>query len=176
MEMMKTIEMRKSTRSYKSEQISNDSLNMILKAGCAAPIGMGAYDSMHLTVIQNSNLLDKITKVTANAFGNPNIKPLYGAPTLIVVSGKANNKAPHIEIANAACVIENIALAATSIGLGSVYLWGILVSFSKDKSLLKKLNLPEGFAPVSAIALGYPTEPLTKEKELKQTIKINTIK
>ncbi|OBR97144.1 MULTISPECIES: nitroreductase family protein [Clostridium] len=176
MEMMKAIAVRKSTRNYKSEQISDDSLNIVLNAGCAAPVGMGAYDSVHLTVIQNSTLLDKITKATANAFGSPNMKPFYGAPTLIVVSGKANDKAPHIEIANAACVIENMALAATDIGLGSVYLWGFLASFSKEKELLKELNLPEGFVPVSGIALGYPTEPLTKEKELKQTIKINTIK
>ncbi|OAA90458.1 nitroreductase family protein [Clostridium ljungdahlii] len=176
MEMMKAIAVRKSTRNYKSEQISDDSLNIVLNAGCAAPVGMGAYDSVHLTVIQNSTLLEKITKATANAFGNPNMKPFYGAPTLIVVSGKANDKAPHIEIANAACVIENMALAATDIGLGSVYLWAFLASFSKEKELLKELNLPEGFIPVSGIALGYPTEPLTKEKELKQTIKINTIK
>lgn len=176
MEMMKAIAVRKSTRSYKSEQISDDSLNTVLNAGCAAPVGMGSYDSVHLTVIQSSSLLDKITKATANAFGSPNMKPFYGAPTLIVVSGKANDKAPHIEIANAACVIENMALAATDIGLGSVYLWGFLASFSKEKELLKELNLPEGFIPVSGIALGYPTEPLTKERELKQTIKINTIK
>ncbi|GEA29541.1 MULTISPECIES: hypothetical protein [Clostridium] len=34
---------------------------------------MGAYNSVHLTVIQNSDLLDKITAVTAKVFGNPNI-------------------------------------------------------------------------------------------------------
>ena len=176
MEMMKTIAMRKSTRSYKSDQISDESLTVILDAGCAAPVGMGAYDSVHLTVIQNSNLLDKITKVTATVFGNPNMKPFYGAPTVVVVSGKSNEKAPNVEIANAACIVENMALAATDIGLGSVYLWGFLASFSADKELLKELNLPESFVPVSAIALGYPIEPLTNEKELKQIIKINTIK
>lgn len=176
MEIMKAIAMRKSTRSYKAEQISDKALAVILNAGCAAPVGMGAYDSVHLTVIQSSDLLDKITKVTANAFGNPNMKPFYGAPTVVVVSGKPNEKAPNVEIANAACVIENMALAATDLGLGSVYLWGFLASFSADNALLKELDLPEGFVPVSAIALGYPTEPLTKEKELKQTIKSNTIK
>lgn len=176
MEMMKSIAMRKSTRSYKAEQISDESLNIILNAGCAAPVGMGAYNTVHLTVIQNSDLLDKITKATANVFGNPNMKPFYGAPTLVIVSGKPNEKAPNVEIANAACIIENMALVATDIGLGSVYLWGFLASFDADKELLKELNLPEGFAPVSAIALGYPTDQLTKEKELKQTITINTIK
>lgn len=176
MELMKAIAMRKSTRSYKAEQISDESLTVILHAGCAAPVGMGAYDTVHLTVIQNSNLLDKITKATANVFGNPNMKPFYGAPTLIVVSAKPNEKVPTIGTANAACIIENMALAATDLGLGSVYLMSFLPSFSADKELLKELNLPEGFVPISGIALGHPTEPLTKEKELKETIAINRIK
>lgn len=176
MEMLKAIAMRKSTRGYKAEQISDESLTVILNAGCAAPVGMGAYDSVHITVIQNSDLLDKITKVTANVFGNPNMKPFYGAPTLVIVSGKPNEKSPNVEVANAACIIENMTLAATNINIGSVYLWAFLSSFSADKELLKELDLSIGFVPVSGIALGYSTDPLTKEKELKQTIGINTIK
>lgn len=176
MEMIKTIAMRKSTRSYKTEQISDGSLTTILNAGCAAPVGMGAYDSVHLTVIQNSILLDKITKVTADLFGNLKMKPFYGAPTIVIVSSKSNDKAPTVGVANAACIIENMTLAATDLGLGSVYLWAFLASFSADAELLKELVLPEGFVPVSALAIGYPTEPLDKEKELKQTIEINTIK
>lgn len=176
MELMKSIAMRKSTRSYKSEQISDESLDIILNAGCAAPIGMGAYNTVHLTVIQNSNLLDKLTKATATVFNNPNMKPFYSAPTLVVISGKIDEKTPDVRLANAACIIENMTLAATGLGLGSVYLMGFLVSFSADKELIKELNLPEGFTPVSGITLGYPTEPLTKEKELKQTITVNRIK
>jgi nitroreductase len=175
MEFIKTIAMRKSTRDYKSEQISDKSLNTIINAGCAAPVGMGAYDSVHLTVIQKPELLDKIAKTAANIFGNPSLNPLYGAPTLVIVSAKPNEKIPNIEFANAACIIENMTLAATDIGIGSVYLFGILCAF-KDKGLLKELNLPDGFVPVSGIALGYPSQPLTQEKELKQTIKVNTIK
>ena len=161
MEMIEIIAMRKSTRSYKSEQISQDSLTTILNAGCAAPVGLGAYNSLHLTVIQNSDLLDKITKGTANVFANPKMKPFYGAPTLVIVSAKENEKAPHIELANAGCIIENMSLAATDLGLGSVYLMAFLASFSADNELLKELNLPEGFTPVSGMALGYPTEALS---------------
>ena len=176
MEMIKTIKMRKSTRGYKTEQIKDESLNLILNAGYAAPVGMGAYDSVHITVIQNFALLDKITKVTANTFGNPKMKPFCGAPTLIIVSGKTNEKAPNIEVANACCIIENMALAATDINICSVYLWAFISSFSADKELLKNLDLPKGFKPISGIALGYPIELLTKWKRLKHNIKINIIK
>ena len=176
MELMKAISMRKSTRNYKSEQINDESLNTILTAGCAAPVGMGAYNGVHITVIQNPDLLDRITKATANLIGNPNAKPLYGAPTLVIVSGKPNDKAPNIELANAACIVENMALAATNLSLGSVYVLGPVFALNTDKELLKDLNLPEGFVPAAGILLGNPTEPLTSEKELKQTIQLNIIK
>lgn len=176
MELMKVIALRKSTRNYKAEQIDEESINIIINAGCAAPVGKGAYDTVHLTIIQNQDLLDRISKTTANLFKRPNFDPLYGAPTLIVISGKPDDKFPNSETANGACINENMALAATNIGIGSVYLWGILNAFYTDKELLKILNLPDGFIPVSSIALGYPTVPLTTEKELKQTIKVNTIK
>lgn len=176
MELMKAIAIRKSTRSYKSEQISDEALDTILKAGYVAPVGMGAYNTLHLTVIQNLNLLDNITKISQEVFSNPKMNPFYGAPTVILISSKPNEKAPAIGIANASCIIENMSLAATDLGIGSVYLLGFVFAISKNEELLKELNLPEGFAPAAAIALGYPTEPLTTEKELKQTIETNFIK
>jgi hypothetical protein len=40
---------------------------------------------------------------------------------------------------------------ATDIGIGSLYLWGILSAFNADKELLNDLSLPEGFIPASCI-------------------------
>lgn len=176
MELMKAIALRKSTRSYKSEQISDESLDTILKAGYAAPIASSDYNSLHLTVIQSPALLDKLTTITREVLCNPKINPFYGAPTLIIISGRPNEKAAGVELANASCIIENMTLSATAIGLGSVYLLGHILAISSNKKLLKELDLPEGFVFIAAIALGYPTEPLTKERDLKQTIETKIIK
>jgi len=92
MELMKTIAMRKSTRSYKSEQINDESLNTILAAGCAAPVGMGAYNEVHMTVIQNPDFLARISKAAGNLLGNPEANALYGAPTVVIISGKPSDK------------------------------------------------------------------------------------
>jgi hypothetical protein len=39
-----------------------------------------------------------------------------------------------------------------------------------------KPDIPEGFTPVSGVALGYPVEPLGDVKELKKTISMNIVK
>jgi len=175
---MKTIEaiaLRQSTRSYKPEQISEDELQTLLTAGYAAPVGMGAYDSLNLTVVQNSDLLAKVTEAAATFYGNPKANPLYGAPTLIIVSSTVNEKAPSIGLANGSCIVENMSLASTDLGLGSVYLMGAIMAINTNEELLKELALPEGFVPVCALAVGYPTKPL-EEKANKHHIKTNIIK
>ena len=54
MTMIETICSRKSIRSYTGENITAAELDVILKAANAAPVGMGQFDSLHLTVITNN--------------------------------------------------------------------------------------------------------------------------
>lgn len=175
METLKAILKRTSVRGYKSDQIPCENLDTILKSGCAAPVGYGDYDSLHMTLIQNSDLLNKISKNAATAMNKPDTDPLYGAPTLVLISSNGS-KSPNIEYSNAACIIENMALTATDFSISSVYLWGIISPLISNKELLKELNLPDGFKPISALALGYPIEDVDNEKELSQKIKLNIIK
>lgn len=60
METLSAIQNRYSCRSFNSDQISDEKLEAILKAGMSAPVGMGAYNSMHLTVIKDKDLITKI--------------------------------------------------------------------------------------------------------------------
>ena len=77
MNTMETICSRKTIRSYTGENITADELNVILKAANASPVGMGQYDSMHLTVITNEELMNKIDAAGAALFGQPDMHPLY---------------------------------------------------------------------------------------------------
>ena len=61
LEMMKAIAKRKSTRGFTPEQIPESALDIVLNAACAAPVGMADYKSMHLTVVQDSALIKKIS-------------------------------------------------------------------------------------------------------------------
>lgn len=155
MNTMETICSRKSVRSYTGENITAEELSVILKAANASPVGMGQFDSLHLTVITNKELLGKIEKATATMFGKPDMHPLYNAPTLILVSSK--KPAPMMEnvaFSNAAIMVHNMALAATDLGVGSCYIWGAIAAVSKAPEILSELKLHEGFVPCCAISLG----------------------
>ncbi|MBC3887817.1 nitroreductase [Acetobacterium paludosum] len=166
METMKAIAKRKSSRVFKAQQITETELTTILQAANAAPVGMGQFESVKLTVIQNKALLEKIDEAVAALFAKTGTHPTYGAPTVILVSG-AELKGPMsgVPYCNAAVIIENMAVAAADLGLGSCYLMGIIAAISIDMALCAELKVPQGFVPCSAIALGYATEELT-EKEL----------
>lgn len=159
MNTMETICSRKSVRNYTGESITVEELDTILKAANASPVGMGQFDSLHLTVITNKELLSKIEKATAVMFGKPDMHPLYNAPMLVLVSSK--EAAPMMEnvvYSNAAIMVHNMALAATELGVGSCYIWGAVVAASHNPEILAELKLPEGFIPCCAICLGKTEE------------------
>ena len=58
--MLDTILKRKSVRSYTGENISKEELDILFKAASASPVGLRQYENLHLTVITNKELLDKI--------------------------------------------------------------------------------------------------------------------
>ena len=164
MQTLEAILKRKSVRGFKPEQISEKDLDTILNAACAAPVGHGDYDSLRLTVIQNRKLLDEFSAANSDMF--------YGAPTVIAVSA---NKLEPINFSNAACVTQNMLLAATDLGLGSVYVMNIAMACKKDESLVKKLEIEDGFFPLASVALGCPAKEVEFRKEFTKKIKINKV-
>ena len=160
MEALEAITKRTSTRKFTEVQISEDNLQTILKAGMAAPVGSGLYDSLHITIIQDMEILnaigDAVTEMVSKKFGKQMDKN-FGAPTMIVVSSKPA-AFPGVEYANAACVIENMAIAATSLGIDNVVWAGPTAIISKDTEIRSAVNIPDGFNPVLCLSLGYGAE------------------
>ena len=174
MELLKAIATRHSTRQFKDKQITNQELEAVLLAGNASGVAMGQYDCMHMTVVQNRDLLNKINDAGAKAMNNPNAKPIYNAPTIVVLSAPVYDRMPGAEFANVGCVMQNMLLMATDLGVGSVYLLGFIAGFKAAPELLSELEIPEGFKPLAAIGLGYPLEPLV-EREITTKIAKNVI-
>jgi Nitroreductase len=170
METMKTIAIRKSTRKYTDAPVPTEALDAILLAGCAAPVGRGAYDSLHITVINTPEGIAKLLAAYETA-GRPG-NPTFGAPMLAIVSAKASAM-PALDNANAACVAENMIIAATDFGVGTCYVFGPASLIANTPGLAAEFGIPEEFVPAAGVVIGMPEEPLTEERELTLKIGVN---
>ena len=174
METLEAIAKRTSTRKFKETQISEENLQAILKAGMAAPVGSGAYNSLHITVVQNQSVFSKInaavTELIFKMMGKKMDKN-FGAPTMIFVSSKPAMM-PGLEYANTACVLENMAIAATSLGIDNIIWGGASSAVEQNAELRKILEIPEGYKPILCISLGYASE---DEIPKKHEITVNKI-
>jgi nitroreductase len=195
MDYFELLRHRKSTRKFTNEQISQDDLSKILATANAAPVGSNLYNDLHLTVVQNRSVLDKLSEAaikrwedkvkmkkivgdTPNiVFSQKAIDPFYGAPTVIFVSHRKQDLQPGIEFSNVACATYSMHLAATALGLGSVFMWGSLEAMREIPELdnTAVLNLPANFEPLIGIAIGYPQEVFSGRNLETDKISVNHI-
>jgi nitroreductase len=77
-----------------------------------------------------------------------------------------------LEVASAACIADTMLIAATDIGLASIYLCALVEGFNAEPDLIKELGLPDGFSPIAGILLGY-TDELAVERKLEIKLKVN---
>ena len=168
MNTTETIMRRKSTRSYKPEQISEEALETILKAGMAAPVALAAYDSLHITVVQSENLIEKIFDEAQDmVFAAIGIRKSldYGAKTFVVVSSKPSQRVG-MDYANGGIVIENMVLAATDMGIDSCIMGAPVAALAENNELSRKIGIPEGFIPVLGAVFGYASNAETAKEHI----------
>ena len=160
MQTLEAIAKRKSTRNYKPQKISEEALQVILEAGFAAPVAMANYDSLHITVVENQALLERIYAVTEAALfqiTGMHKSADFGAKTLIFISSMPVHRTG-MEFTNAGIVMENMVLAATDMGIDSVILGAAPAAVAQDAELVKALGIPEGYAPLLGVYFGYGAE------------------
>ncbi len=150
---------RKSTREYKPDLITEEALEIILKAGMAAPVASGKYDSLHLTVVQNEDILKDLFERTTEYVHKLGLEMNmdFGARTLIIVSSVAGPN-PGAGNANAAFILENMVLAATDLGIDSVVMGIVPAVIKANDDLPEKLGIPEGYVPGLSAVFGYGVE------------------
>lgn len=161
METLKAISTRRSIRQFTSQEISEDLVEKILRAGMQAPSARN-YQPWHFTVITDRKLLDKIPQV------HPYAKMMYQATLAILVCGdlKLEKSVEYCAI-NCSAATQNILLAAHDLGLGAVWL-GVYPREERIKGLAKVFNLPDHIVPISLIACGYPAEKIDAEDRFKK--------
>lgn len=179
-ETLKIIKQRRSIRSFKDEQIREEELQAVLEAGLYSP--NAGDQAWHFTVIQNNELLDRLNLATKEAAKQMDIEHLrelgnsekfnclYGAPTLIIVSG--SEQAPMPLDADCAAATQNLLLAAESIGLGSCWIFFVQLAFysSQGPELRTELKIPEGYKPYDSAVLGYKKEAVVNVPDRKPNL------
>jgi nitroreductase len=165
-EVMKAIKGRRSVRAYAARQVSQEELDLIIEAGTYAPTAHN-QQPWHFSVIQNEALLERVNetcRVGMAASGidwmeamasKPGFKVTYGAPTLVIVSGRKDALAMG---ADCAAAIQNMLLMAESLGVGSVWL-GLVRFFAMGEGARGLIGIPEGFEYFYGVAFGYPADP-----------------
>ena len=168
MNTMDCIAARKSVREFDKSPVEKEKLEQIVRAALYAPTGMHLYDSLHLTVLATHEAVDKFTDLARKQSGDAQADPAHGAGALIVVSGRRPDMP--VEYANAACMIENMLLAATDAGLANLFVRGAIDAAAKDAALVKTMKVPEGFTPVASVAIGYAASPEAPRETPKNNV------
>ena len=152
MELKEAILKRRSVRKFSNEQIKENDLETILHMASAGPSAMNKKP-WEFYVIRNKELLKQV-RFAGKYEG-------YESPLAIVVAGNMDNALPNemqeYWVQDCSAATENILLAATSLGLGSVW-EGIYPIKQSVNNLQKLLNLPSNLIPLNIIYIGYPLE------------------
>lgn len=166
------LDTRKSVRSYTGECITKEAMKKLIHAANASPVGMGKYDSIHLTIVRNKSILSELEDNTAKFFNVERRSFLYGAPELIIISTSATD---NVGYSNAAIIAQDMSLAAVDEGVGACHIWGCILALQSNPLLIQKLGIPEGFTPACALAVGVTTETYETREIPEDRISINEL-
>ncbi len=171
MDFLSVLDSRRSIRSFNGESVCDGTIKAILHAANASPVGRAKYETLHLTVVDSKDILSKLEKNAAEVL-KVERSLLYGAPQLIIVS---TSQCDNVGYSNAAIVANNMALAAVNEGVGACLIWGCMVALGANSELISELNIPEGFKPSCAVAIGKFDDSYSKREIPDDRIEVNYV-
>jgi nitroreductase len=153
---------------------ANEDLDVIAKAALASPSGVNRQ-LWRIVVVKNKEILSDLEiegmknlaalpdKKTYERILSRGGKLFYNAPCMIVVP-IAKVEPAGAEFFDCGIVAENIALAATSLGINSLICGLTAVSFAGERNaeFKNRLGFPEGYEIGLAVLLGYAENPDVK--------------
>jgi len=171
-DVLKTIAERYSCRGYQNKAVEPELVETIAKAGLHAPSALNAQP-WHIIAINNKQLIDEINdhvmellkvaedKTAYNRLMERGGTAYYNAPVMFLV---LKQKEAHAW-ADIDCgiVVQNMTLAASSLGLGNVIAAMAATAFAGPKAdeFKTKVKWPEDYDFGIGLLVGYPE--VTKE-------------
>jgi nitroreductase len=149
------IRQRRSIRKYTDEPVAPELVERLLMAGMAAPSASNKRP-WEFVVVDDPDLLGKLQ-----------LRLIFGRhrpPLVIIVCGHMGRTYPaparDFWVQDCSAAAQNILLAATALGLGSVWI-GIHPVRLLSRAVAGLLKLPKEVMPLGALYVGHPAE--TKE-------------
>lgn len=154
MEVMEAIQKRRSVRKFSDRSIEEESINKLLTAAIWAP-SAGNAQPWRFLVVRNEDLKQGLVQAARGQ------RFIAQAPITIVVCVDLDRARRSYGdrgislycIQDTAAAIQNINLAAVSLGLATCW-----VGAFDEQSVAKLLGLPNHLRPVALIPVGYPAE------------------
>ena len=174
---IEAIRTRYSCRAFSNDMPSDEKLMTIAEAAVASPSGMNRQ-LWRVVIVKNRQLIEDL-----ESEGMKNLaayhdrgaydrimsrggKLYYNAPCLIIVP-IAKAEPVGAELFDCGIVSENIALAATSLGIDNLICGLAAFSFAGERreEFRRRLDFPEGYDIGIAVLLGYAASPGGKPHE-----------
>ncbi|MDR1182027.1 MAG: nitroreductase [Bacteroidales bacterium] len=177
-ETIQAIMNRYSCRAFTEKMPPDEDLQIIAKAALAAPSGVNRQP-WRIIVVKNKSLIKEMDDEGMKILAAMSDKSLYerikarggrlfyGAPCMTVIPITQSVPAG-AEMFDCSIVAENIALAATSMGINSLICGLAVLPFAGEKGVefRNRLGFPEGYEMGLAVLLGYAAEQGGKPHEL----------
>ncbi len=169
-EVIRNIMTRRSVRAFEDTQLTKEQVELLIQTGLCAPSGM-CKQTWKFTGVLNRDIIARLAKVIGESQGRDSYN-FYNAQTLIITSNERDSRWGKEDNA---CALENIFLAAHSMGIGSVWINQLLDHCDEPeiRAILEELGVPENHVVYGIAALGYDkNEP---RGEVKKTGKYTII-
>jgi nitroreductase len=182
MEVLEAIKNRRSIRKYKTTPVDERTIKIVLEAARWAPSWHNSQ-CRRFVVVRDADIKSRLAETLFGVTDRPNraADAIRNAPVAIVACaevGKSGysaqepgkpvtDKGEFWYMFDTALAMQNLTLAAHSLGLGTVHTGAF-----DAKKVAAILGVPEGFCVVSMTPLGYPDEEpqVSPRKELSEIV------
>lgn len=154
MDVLKAIKTRRSIRQFDStKKVTEKQIKKLLEAARWAP-SAGNLQSRFFVVVRDKTLKDKLMQASGG-------QKMVGQAQALIISCADFKRVTYYgsrgqslyAIQDATIAAQNIWLAATAMGLGTVW-----VGAFNEKKVAKLLELPSTMRPIAILPIGYPAK------------------
>ncbi len=156
--ILENIKSRRSIRAFTDAPIDPADLDRIVEAGLWAPSARGLQTWQFTVLTDRARISELASAIAGQLQRDPARYTMYDPAALILASNDREN--PH-GMLDCSCALQNMFLAAHSLGLGSVWINQLrgICDETEIRPLLDSLGVPPDHLVWGMAALGHPAGP-----------------